>query len=148
MSEQEASPQAARPAGLPGIEGAEAVAAVFGRWPEFHDAEICELATADGADGATVAVVLHAFAVTDRVDERGNYRLERHTRVALRFDDCVQVRVQGLKPNQVIFALRLRENRAPAAARPLEVTFESTSGADGHLACRRLVVTDVRPWSA
>lgn len=131
---------------VPGVEGAEAVTAVFGRWPEFHDAEICTVETSSAADRTTVEVALHAFVVTREVDARGNYRLDRHTRVTLRFDDCIDVRMKGLKPTQVIFALRLRPNPAAAAPRPFDVTFESSAGADGHLSCRRIAVTDVRPW--
>lgn len=139
---------AAHPAPDPSsaIAGAGRITAIFGRWPTFHDAEIRALEVAGSPGGFTVTVTLHTFAVTSEIDERGNYRLEKHTRLALRFGECTDLRLDSLDRHTVLFALHLVPG-AEAGGAPWMVTFESSSGPDGSLTCRRIEVLAAEPWA-
>ena len=65
---------------VPVIPGAAALAAWYGRWPSFHDAGIHELhLSRQGVSSLKV----HIWHMTDRVDEKGFYILEKHVLVTL-----------------------------------------------------------------
>ncbi|HVU24517.1 MAG TPA: Imm50 family immunity protein [Opitutus sp.] len=124
------------------IAGARHVTAIFGEWPAFHDAEICALDVTGRPDGFIVTVALHAFVRTAEIDERGNYRLARHTRVTLRFSGCTDLRLDALDGHTTLFALHLTPGPS------WTVVFESTSGPDGSLRCERIEVVEAVPWPA
>ena len=60
---------------VPEIPGADEVVAWFGGWPSFHDAEVLEFLF---VRKGTSYLRLHAWVMTDQLDARGYYVLDKH----------------------------------------------------------------------
>jgi len=95
------------------IPGGPELLAWFGRPPSFHDAEIVNLQLNRRAP-STVAI--HTWTMTDRVDQRGYFILDRHAVVTFTLEDIVDLQLDGFSHQNVIGHLHLR--RAPRNAFP------------------------------
>ena len=62
------------------IPGGEALFAWFGRVPHFHDAELLEIGFSGKGAGK---LRIHAWNMTDEVDARGYFILDKHVMVTL-----------------------------------------------------------------
>lgn len=149
------------------LHGSEALVAAFGYWPSFHDAEIFRVvleradapnATAPAAHGGpTLQLDVWAFDTTPDVDEHGKYQLRTSVRVAFRFDDVADVRLDNFNVQNVLFGLQFAPVKLaaePARAREvlwpelirLEVTMLGCFGLGGSFLCSAGRVLSVEPW--
>ena len=130
------------------IENADGVLRIFGEWPSFHDAEIVRLELdRSGPEGPTLELAVYLFNVTSEVDGGGYFVLEDHTLVTLRFLGVTSLFLEGFNKMNVLFGLEfavLDPDRNEG--RRLDVTLDTTYGAEGRFQCSRCLVTDVRPY--
>lgn len=74
-------PALARAEAFAGIPGGRDLLDWFGFVPHFHDAELLDVELSSKRGGI---LRLHAFRLTDEVDDRGYFLLDRHVLVTLR----------------------------------------------------------------
>jgi len=115
---------------------------IFGRWPSFHDSEIWKLICERTESGVSVEATIHVFEKTAEVDERGFYRLTKHTLVTLRFTGCVDVGLNDFNGQNVLNSLSVSDSSDGL----LSVNFDSSYGLDGEFKCRQIEVVDAQPW--
>lgn len=78
------------------VLGAEKLTSVFGRWPDFHDAEILSLWL--DRTGPCLVMRISVFEThRDVVDERGFYQTTDHCAATLRFEDVQELSIEGLQ---------------------------------------------------
>jgi hypothetical protein len=73
------------------LEGAKAVADWFGYIPSFHDASIDRLELGNGA----AELALRYFRMTDEVNERGYFVLDRHALITIHLHGVTGVSLTG-----------------------------------------------------
>ena len=80
----------------------------FGHWPTFHDAEIIRF-TLDrsGSNGPSAEMLVHTWAMTGKVDDRGYYALEKHTLVRFVFDRLIACELSDFNHQNVLFGLKI-----------------------------------------
>jgi hypothetical protein len=87
-----------------GIKNHEAVLKHYGSWPSFHDAELISILLdrdkGEGLYGPTATIKIHAFNMTDQVDERGYYIAADHAVITFYFTDIVEFELQYSFGNQ------------------------------------------------
>lgn len=118
------------------IRGAEELAAWFGRFPNFHDALVAEFQISGEGQGYLVA---KAFLMTDKVDERGFYVLEKHCSVTLRFSEIMSVELRDFLPGQAI----LHSLEIGIEAEAFVARWTSSYGFDGVIKSKRLSISHV-----
>jgi hypothetical protein len=127
------------------ITGADRLTSRFGGWPSFHDAEVVRLVMErDGAIGPSAEMVVHVWLMTDKVDDRGYYVLEKHTLVRFRFERIAAIRLAGFNYQNVLFGLEVAAETVEGE-QAFRVTLDSSYGLSGSLVCGRVVVADVSP---
>lgn len=131
-----------------GIHGREKLVEVFGRWPAFHDAEVLRF-TLDrsglgGAEGPTAECTIHAFEMTDDVDEAGRFRLKKHVLVTLRFTEVAECEVSGFNHLNVLWDLEIAPGDSDNEA-PFTVHFRPSYGFGGWFECGAVGVVRVEP---
>lgn len=133
------------------VDGHEKLTAIFGRWPSFHDAEVLALGYERRRDaGPTILLAVHLWESTNEVDERGFYRLVKHTRATLRFHDCDEIAIDADEFNHqnVIGGLWITHNADFLPGRPIRVVFTPLFGVGGSLCCRQAEVVEAVPYGS
>jgi len=131
------------------VRGAEKLTAIFGYWPTFHDASVIavEVSDADGENcfANTVQLVVMAHEMTDEVDEKGYFKLQKRTAVILRFHDVTEAELTRFGNSNVLFGLELEPG--PTG---IHVVLDSAMGGDmaGTLRCKSIEVIGTRPCPA
>lgn len=116
------------------IEGALALSEWMGGFPTLHDATMTDFQIRGDGSGHLKA---QAFRMTDKVDERGFYVLEKHCLVTLRFEGISQVELGGFLPGEaILFGLAITK---PADEFVCELT--SSYGVAGQITARLISVT-------
>jgi hypothetical protein len=117
----------------------------FGRWPSFHDAEVLSLNLNRRAPiSPSCEMVIHAWIMTNQVDSRGYFMLEKHTLVTLRLEELIESQFLDFNHQNCLSDLWVVEEifeNEPA----LRVQFPSNYGLEGSALCRRVVVVSVQP---
>jgi hypothetical protein len=88
----------------PEIQGADEVVRWFGQWPTFHDAEVLQV---DLKRRGRSSIRLHAFRMTNQVDEKGYFVLDRHALVTFWLDNVSDSELADFSSQNVIFGLSL-----------------------------------------
>jgi Immunity protein 50 len=88
------------------IRGAQALYDWFGKWPSFHDAEIVSVHLNRRGPSS---LVIHTWSMTNEVDERGCYLLEKHVVVEFVLDEVAELDFDGFNHQNVIFGLDLEK---------------------------------------
>jgi hypothetical protein len=88
---------------IPEIPGAEDVVAWFGGWPSFHDAEVLEFTF---VRKGTSFLRIHTWLMTDQVDEKGYYVLDKHAIVTFTFERVTDLELRGFNHQNVISGLQ------------------------------------------
>jgi hypothetical protein len=88
------------------IDGALELYDWFGKWPTFHDAEIVSLHL--NRRGLS-SLFIHTWDMTNEVDERGFYVLEKHVVVELALEDIVGMDFDGFNHQNVISGLDIEK---------------------------------------
>ena len=94
------------PVSLEEISGAAALHDWFGYWPNFHDAEILSLHL--NRSGTSVLRV-HTWEMTNKLDEKGYYVLEKHTIVEFDLETVHDLSLNGFSQQNVIFELGIEK---------------------------------------
>ena len=127
------------------ITGADRLTSRFGGWPSFHDAEVVRLILdRRSAQAPTAAMLVHAWLMTDKVDDRGYYVLEKHTLVRFLFERITSIELSEFNHQNVLVGLEIAEEMVDGE-RAFRVTLDSSYGLSGSLVCGQIVVADVSP---
>ena len=127
------------------ILGADRVVERFGHWPSFHDAEVVRLSfDRRGDNGPTAEMLVHAWLMTDKVNDRGYYVLEKHTLVRFVFERVMCCEIADFNEQNVLFGLQIT-NETVDGDPGFRVTLDSSYGLAGSLVCGRVVIADVTP---
>ena len=87
------------------IEQSEKLTSIFGRWPDFHDAEVVELHFERGEIRSfcpVLRVKLILWALTSTVDNRGICDFEHQTLTVLEFQSIDEFRMTGFNYQNAI----------------------------------------------
>ncbi len=92
-----------------------------------------------------VQLVVMAHEMTDEVDEKGFFKLQKHTAVILRFHDVTETDLTRFGNNNVLFGLELEPS-----PNGINVVLDSAMGGDmaGSLRCKSIEVISARPCPA
>jgi len=91
------------------IVGAQDLHDWFGYWPRFHDAEIVSLHLNRRGPSS---LLIHTWEMTNKVDERGFYVLEKHVLVEFVLEDILELELGGFSNQNVVFGLDLKKKDA------------------------------------
>jgi hypothetical protein len=94
---------------LQAIVGAQELHDWFGYWPTFHDAEIVSLHMNRRSPSS---MLIHTWEMTNKVDERGFYVLEKDVVVEFVFENISGLDLSGFNHQNVIFGLELEKKAA------------------------------------
>jgi hypothetical protein len=91
-------------AALGSVPGGQALIDWFGRTPRFHDAELLEINLA--SNGPSV-LRIHTWQITDKVDDRGYFVLDKHAVVTITLDQATYVALTDFNLPGIIFDLEV-----------------------------------------
>ncbi len=126
------------------LEGADEVIAWFGYVPSFHDASIkrMEFANSDGI------LEIAAFRMTDKVDDKGFFVLDRHAVVTLHLTDVSGI-LLDCHSNPTVLEVGIRRlasehlpiSNTAASVGDFEIAFDDVFGGAGSLYAREVRMT-------
>jgi hypothetical protein len=130
-----------------GISGGPDLIAWFGRVPSFHDAEIVNL---NLVRRATSSLSVHAWNMTQEIDSRGYFILDRHAVVAFTFDEIIDLQLDSFNHQNVVGELSIRraadrqDRRTPDHFSPLPDDYDleivPCYGLHGFIRCRNISI--------
>ena len=92
------------------IEGARLLEDLFGHWPDFHDAELRAVRLeAPGNGPASLELEIEVAEMSSEVDDRGFFRDRQRCRATFRFNDVLNVVLDGFRYQNVLNALEIAE---------------------------------------
>lgn len=121
------------PAELKSITGAQELYDWFGFWPSFHDAEVIELHLNRRAPSC---LAIHTWEMTNRLDSKGYYELEKHVVVEFTFEDISALSLEGFGQQNVIFGLAIEKTEAG-----FRLTLDPCYGLSGSIAAERMSIS-------
>ena len=145
-----------------GIPGGAELLAWFGRVPTFHDAEIVNLNLFRRAPSTLSP---HTWNMSQQVDARGYFVLEKHAVVTFAIEDIIDLQLDGFSHQNVIGGLKLRRTQLDPQRRHLvygdafssedwEIEIEPCFGVNGRIRCHKISISyvvgkpsDFREWS-
>jgi hypothetical protein len=104
----------------------------YGGVPSFHDAEIIDFHLHRSAPGR---FRVHAWQMTDRVDEAGCYVLEKHLVVTFVLEEVIGLELAGFNHQNVIDGVSIKRN-----SDFYELVFEHCWGLSGSVHARRISI--------
>lgn len=90
---------------LESIVGAQRLYDWFGYWPDFHDAEVLKL---QFELGGPVALTIHTWEMTNRVDSSGFYETTKHVTVDFLLDGVTRIDIQDPWENSILLSLGMK----------------------------------------
>lgn len=115
------------------IPGMSELCAWLGFTPVFHDAYVTAL-NINGEGGATLA--LRSWVMTNRVDERGYYILEKHFTATFKLQGISSVELSDFMPGQAIIGLLDIEQ----TEKGFRMEFDTSYGFAGTIDCASLSI--------
>ena len=112
------------------IPGGPALIEWFGFVPNFHDAELVEVRLASN-DTSTLRI--RAFRMTDKVDGRGYFILDKHAVVTILLEGVTYVALNHFNLPGIIFDLKVTSTE-----RGFELVWTGSYGVEGTLRATRL----------
>jgi hypothetical protein len=147
----------------PHIKNSYKITDIFGYWPEFHDAEVLELRLtvadaepwATGSESPAMEMLVHLFEMTGDVSPEGNFCLDKHTLVRLRFGNVEALQLANFWYQNCIFELEFgiepvsqsRNGQSVESPRQnlLSVDIHSAVGLSGKFRCQSVEVVSTEP---
>ena len=86
------------------IPGGQSLIEWLGRIPRFHDAEVLDIRL---TGKATSFVRIHTWIMTDEVDDRGYFVLDRHAIVTVSLDEITYIALTDFHLPGIIFDLEM-----------------------------------------
>ena len=121
------------------VTNGEQLVAAMGYWPSFHDANVVEVFRANNSFSAKI----HVFEMTDKVDPKGYFVLQKHHLVTFSFNGVQSNSLPGGYTtdclDELVFA-KVGDN--------VQVSFESVMGQSGEVVCTEVAITGVVPCSS
>jgi hypothetical protein len=108
----------------------------FGRVPHFHDAELLEINLASQGKST---LRIHAFRMTDEVDERGYYVLDKHVVVTITLEGVTHVSLNDFNLVGIIGDLEVI-----AVPGGVQLAWDGSYGVQGTL-CAQQMRIDLQP---
>lgn len=132
------------------IVGAEQLISIFSYWPSFHDAEVLWMRLDRlphvSEYGPTLEVLIYTYEITSEVDTAGYYVLRHHVLVHLRFDEVVELQLEGFNHLNQIWGLELTDISDRQMERvKWEVGFSGSWGVVASFNCYNVAVVSVTP---
>src|ERR1035437_4263335 len=124
------------------ISGGQQLTTRFGGWPSFHDAEVTRFEL--DRHGPNFEFVIHAWAATNEVDDRGDYLLNKHTLIRIRLEHVASSELSEFNQQNVLFDLSV-EPEVIEGSPGFRVMFDASYGLSGFVTCARVVVVAVTP---
>ena len=91
------------------IESARLLEELFGHWPDFHDAELLAVRLDASTRPASLELEIEVAEMSSEIDERGSYRDRQRCRVVFRFENVLNVRLEGFRYQNVLDAFQITE---------------------------------------
>jgi hypothetical protein len=115
------------------IPGGQALIDWFGRVHNFHDANLLEI---NLASKGTSALRIHTWRMTDKVDDRGYFVLDRHIMATIDLHEVTYVALTDFNLPGIIAYLQITK------ANPVfEVTWSGSYGVSGTLRAQRISIS-------
>jgi hypothetical protein len=114
------------------IPGGQALIDWFGRVHRFHDAELFEINLA--STGSSV-LRMRTFQMTDKVDDRGYFILEKHAVVTITLDQVTHVSLTSFNLPGIVFDLEVTRFEDV-----LQVAWSGSYGVEGTLRAKHLQI--------
>jgi hypothetical protein len=118
------------------IPGGQELIDWFGPVPGFHDANLLDI---NLASKGTSTLRIHAWRMTDKVDDRGYFVLDKHVVVAIALQDVTYVALNEFDLPGIIFDLQITK-----ADSGFELAWSGSYGVSGTLRAQRISI-DFRP---
>lgn len=119
----------------------KAVVNLYGRWPSFHDAQVLDY-DAPALEGYSLAFTVHTWQMTDKVDAKGYFVLEKHALVSFRFDAIFDVQMAAFDSGNILFGLEFFPSTDDSSFR---VVLDSVMDKSGSFSARKGEVVSVIP---
>jgi hypothetical protein len=122
----------------------QAVVDLYGRWPMFHDAKVSNY-VAPTQESQSLAITVHTWQMTDKVDAKGYFVLEKHALVSFRFDAIFDVEMVAFDADNILFGIELFPSSDSSSFR---VVLDSVMDKSGSFSARRGEVVSVIPCTS
>jgi hypothetical protein len=116
------------------MPGGKALFDWFGRKPRFHDAELLEITFSGGGSGL---MRIHAWNMTNEVDARGYFVLDKHAVVILALDGVSLIHCSDfdMAPG-IIFELEITKE-----GEQFRIEWDSSYGVNGFVVAKRMEIS-------
>ena len=119
----------------------KAVVDFYGHWPSFHDAKVSDyVAPTQGSQSLVLTV--HTWQMTDKVDAKGYFVLEKHALVSFSFDSIFDIEMAAFDADNILFAIEFFPSIDCSSFR---IVLDSVMDKSGSFSARRGEVTSVIP---
>jgi hypothetical protein len=126
------------------IKNHKAVVDLYGRWISFHDAQVSAY-VAPTQESQSLAVTVHTWQMTDKVDAKGYFVLEKHALVSFRFDSIFDVEMAAFDADNILFGIEFTPSSDGSSFR---VVLDSVMDKSGSFSARRGEVVSVIPCTS
>jgi hypothetical protein len=116
-------PQITSEALLRALPGGSDLLEWFGYAPAFHDATLSDIVFATRGRSA---LVLHAHRITDRLDDRGHYILDKHVEVTIELTGVKRIDLVSFRESAAVFHLEITRHEEDYA-----IEWSSSIGVEG-----------------
>jgi hypothetical protein len=114
------------------IPGGRALVEWFGRTPNFHDAELQEI---NLASSGLSTLRLHTWEITNTVDSRGYFVLDKHVLVKFTLAEVSYVALDHFNLPGIVFDLEITD-----ANGAYQVRWSGSYGVEGTLKAKRMCI--------
>jgi hypothetical protein len=112
------------------VPGASGLFEWFGYWPDFHDSEVLSILL--NRSGSSI-VRVHAFEMTNQVDEKGYFVLQKHVVVSFLLDNVLTCDLKWFNNQNAMSEIALLRTDEG-----FELSFEPAHGVSGTVAAQRV----------
>ena len=119
------------------VEGAQQLIDWLGFVPSFHDAELLDIELFSNRSGR---LRLHAFRMTDKVDDKGYFILDRHVLVTVTLEEVRAISLDYFDLTGTISQLHILR-----AGKRFRVEWQSSYGVHGDIVAKNVRI-DFEAW--
>ena len=119
----------------------KAVVDVYGRWPSFHDAQVSAY-VAPTRESQLLVFTIHTWQMTNEVDAKGYFVLQKHALVSFRFDGIFDVEMAAFDASNILSGI---EFFPPSDGSSFRVVLDSVMDRSGSFSARKGEVVSVIP---
>ena len=135
---------------LSGIQNQQALIDIFGEYPSFHDAEVLSiLLDRDGEASPSLTIQIHAWHMTNEVDQKGYFILKNQTVITFLFGQILLESLSGFNHQNVLWDLEIDEIDSEERANEgccYKVFMSSSYGCEVLFKCQSITVVSAVPY--